>query len=99
MELNRRIVPGAEEQSEVMETAGDIHNGISKALFPIAQLVFDDAETLNAADGMLHADAKGGMPLIDGFIEIGEGLAFCFFLGLENDNAIRRKALETQILA
>ena len=99
MQLKRAIVPGPKVESEIVKTTTDFHNGVTKAGFPQANFVFDDARPLDTADGMFHPDAQRSQPVIDGFIEVRERLAFGFFLRLQDGNTLDGKALKATILS
>ena len=57
MQLKRGIAPGTKLESEIMESTTDRHNGVTKALFPIANFIFGDAHALHPADDVLDAHA------------------------------------------
>ena len=57
MKLNRRVVPGTELESKVMKGTANLHNGITKIRFPVADFVFDDTQALDTTDGVLDTNA------------------------------------------
>ena len=81
MKLDRRVMPGTEIQSEIMQPTAGFKNSILKAWFPISDFVFDNPVTFDTANGVFNANPNRRKPLIDVFIQVRQGLASGLFLG------------------
>lgn len=98
MELDGLIIPGTEIQSEIVQTTAGLHDGISKASFPVTNFVSDDTITFDATNGMFNAHAERGKPLVDSFVQVRKVTASGFLFWLEDGNAREREPLKACIL-
>jgi len=55
--------------SKVVHSAGHFHDQISEACFGVTKLVFNDATTFHAGQGVFNDDANTGHQMIEGFVD------------------------------
>ena len=66
--------------TEVMQTASDLHHEVGNPSHCQAEHVFDDATALNAGDGVLNHDSDAGQDLVTYLITDAQFLALGLFL-------------------
>ena len=99
MELDRRVMPGTEIQSEIMQTTAGFKNSVLKTWFPIPDFVFDNAVTFDTADGVFNPNPNRSKPLINVFVQVRQGLASGLLFRLQNGHIVEAKTLKASILS
>jgi hypothetical protein len=84
--------------SEIVESAGDLHDQILKATFEVTKDIGNNSTTLDTADHMLDADSISGDHLVDGFGLRGELLTLGFFQWHQQVGSSGLKSLKTAVL-
>ena len=98
MELDRRVMPGTEIQSEIMQTTAGFKNSVLKTWFPISDFVFDNRVTFDTSDGVFNANPNRTEPLINVFVQVRQRLASGLLFRLKYRHIGEAKALKAGIL-
>lgn len=98
MDLDGFIMPRSEVQPEIVQPTASFHHFISEVLFPISDLVFDQAIPFHATNGMFDPYSDAGNEAVVCFVVGRQLLTPRFLFGLDNRHAGQGEALKAGIL-
>ena len=75
------MASGAPESAQIVQTTGDLHDGVGQALGDVAELILGDATDFYASDSVLDAHARPCQMAIVPFLSRRQRVLLGLFFG------------------
>ncbi len=76
------MLPGSVRESEIVQSAADLHHGVADVIGPQPEIIFQDDTAFDSPDDMLDTHATSRQLLVLCLLHVVKGWRFGFLCGI-----------------